>query len=210
MRQCDPCQRSKVEQARLAGLMGQCIVEQPWVVAASDVMGPFPGSKSGHKYLVVFQELFAMWVEVVPIRTANEPTMKGQFEDLLVSRWGVPEVVHTDNGTEFSKRRIEQMCKRMGIVHTTNPVYHAQANPIERVNRILKTMKVAFLTDDHRHWDLHLHEFRFAYNTAVHGSLKVTPAFLNFGRELLLYRSLRKEVDVKTQRCVPEPTDWKE
>ena len=68
-------------------------------------------------------------------------------------------------------------------------------------------MIVAFLRDDHKEWDLHLHEFRFAYNTAVHGSLKVTPAFLNFGREPLPYRSLRKEVDAKQQRCAPEPSE---
>ena len=134
---------------------------------------------------------------MVPIRTANGPTITRQFEDLTVSRWGAPEVVHTDNGTKFSNRLIEQTCKGLGIVHTTNPVYHAQANPTERVNRVLKTMIVAFLKDDHRDWDLHLHEFLFAYNTAVHGSLRVMPAFFNFGREPLPYRSLRNEVGVK-------------
>ena len=96
VRRCDPCQRSKVEQDRPAGFMGQRIVEQPWTVVASDVMGPFPRSKSGHKYVLVFQDLFTKWVEVVPIRTANGPTIKRQFEDLVVSRWGAPEVVHTD------------------------------------------------------------------------------------------------------------------
>ena len=150
------------------------------------------------------------WVEVVPIRTANGPTIKRQFEDLVVSRWGAPEVVHTDNGTEFSNRLIEQTCKSRGIVHTTNPVYHAQANPTERANRVLKTMIVAFLRADHRDWDLHLHEFRFSYNTAVHGSLRVTPAFLNFGREPLPYRSLCNEVGEKQQRCVPKPSEWLE
>ena len=144
----------------------------------------------------------------MPIRTANGPTIKRQFEDLVVSRRGAPEVVHTDNGTEFSNNLIEQTCKGLGIVHTTNPVYHAQENPTERVNRVLKTMIVVFLRDNNRDWDLH--EFRFAYNTAVHGSLRVTPAFLNFGREPLPYRSLRNVVDVKHQWCVPEPSEWLE
>ena len=38
--------------------MGQRIVEQHWTVVASDVMGPVPRSKSGHKYVLVFQDLF--------------------------------------------------------------------------------------------------------------------------------------------------------
>ena len=41
-----------------AGLMGQRIVEQTWTVVATDMMGPFPRSKSGHKYVLVFQGLF--------------------------------------------------------------------------------------------------------------------------------------------------------
>ena len=91
VRQCGPCQRPKVEQARLAGFMGLRIVEQPWMGVASDVMGPFPRSKSGHKYVVVFQDLFTKWVEVVPIRTDNGPTIKRQFEDLVwLCRVGVP------------------------------------------------------------------------------------------------------------------------
>ena len=39
----------------------------------------------------------------------------------------------------------------------------------------------SFLADDHRDWDLHLNELRFALNSAVH-SLGVSPAFLNLGR----------------------------
>ena len=177
---------------------------------ASDVTGPFQRSKSGHKYVLVFQDLFTKWVKVVPTRTANGPTIKGQFENLVVSRWGAPEVVDTDNGTEFSNRLIEQTCRSFSIVHTTSSVYHAQANPTERVNRVLKTMIVAFLRDDHRDGGLHLYEFRFTYNTAVHGSLNITSAFLNFGREPLPHRSLRKEADVKQPRCLPEPSEWLE
>ncbi|XP_071573155.1 uncharacterized protein [Temnothorax nylanderi] len=44
-------------------------------------------------------------------------------------------------------------------------------------------MITAFLGRDHREWDQHIHEFRFAYNSAYHTSLQATPAFLNFGRE---------------------------
>ena len=39
------------------------------------------------------------------------------------------------------------------ITHTTVPSYHPQANPVERVNKILKTMIVSFIKKDHREWD---------------------------------------------------------
>ena len=114
---------------------------------------PFSLGQNGYQYVLVFQDLSTKWVEVAPISTAVEPTIKQQFEELVVSRWGAPEVVHADNGTEFSNRLIEHMCKSMDIIHTTNPVYDAQENPTERVNRVSKTM------------------------SANHRSLKVTLAF---------------------------------
>ncbi|XP_011859954.1 PREDICTED: uncharacterized protein LOC105557348 [Vollenhovia emeryi] len=103
------------------------------------------------------------------------------IEELVIFRWGAPRVLLTD--TEFINREIGALAAQYGISHSTIPPYHPQANPVERVNRVLKTVITAFLERDHREWDLHLAEFRFAYNSAYHTSLRTTPAFLNFGRE---------------------------
>ena len=53
-------------------------------------------------------------------------------------------------------------------------------------------MIVSFISSDHRSWDKHLPDFRFAYNTADHSSLKTSPAFLNLGRDPKPINSLRK------------------
>ena len=42
-------------------------------------------------------------------------------------------------------------------------------------------MVVIFIKHNHRSWDHHLTEFPFAYNTALHTSMRTTLAFLNFG-----------------------------
>ena len=110
MKTFSPCQKSKVEQARPAGMMGHRVVEQPWTVVAGDVMGPFPKSKAGYRYILVFQARFTKWIKCFPIRMANGPTIRKAFEDLIVSRWGTSEVIHTDKGTEFTNRLLEQMC----------------------------------------------------------------------------------------------------
>ncbi|XP_015123157.1 uncharacterized protein LOC107045393 [Diachasma alloeum] len=53
----------------------------------------------------------------------------------------------------------------------------------------------AYVEADHRDWDCHLDAFGFAYNTAQHSSLKATPAFVNFGRELEPENSLRRKLE---------------
>jgi len=47
-----------------------------------------------------------------------------------------------------------------GITHTIIPPYHLQVNSVERINRILKTMIIAFLDQNHCNWDIN---FCFAY-----------------------------------------------
>ena len=59
----------------------------------------------------------------------------------------------------------------------------------------MKAMISAFVGADHRNWDLHVHEFRHAVNTAVQSTTKVSPAFLNFGRHPRPVKSLRREVE---------------
>ncbi|KAL6421182.1 hypothetical protein ACFW04_013735 [Cataglyphis niger] len=163
--------------------MGQRKVDAPWTVVAADIMGPLPASKSGFAYLLIMQDLFTKWVECCPLRKANGKKIREAIEDLIINRWGTPRVLLTDNGTEFINRDLKAFAEEHEIAHTTVPPYHPQANPVERVNRVLKTMITAFIEQDHRDWDLHLAEFRFAYNSAYHTSLQATPAFLNLGRE---------------------------
>ena len=49
------------------------------------------------------------------------------------------------------------------------------------------------MKEDHRNWDIHLHEFAYAINTTVHSSTRLTPAFLNFGRNPRSIPNLRQQ-----------------
>ena len=145
-------------------------------------MGPKPPSRAGNRYITVFEDLFTRYVELKALRKADATSVLKALEELIVNRWGCPWVLLTDNGTEFSNRMITERLNEYGILQSAIPPYHAHANPVERVNRDLRPMINSFLADDHRNWDLHLNELRFALNSAVHSSLGVSPAFLNLGR----------------------------
>jgi len=71
-------------------------------------------------------------------------------------------------------------------------------------------MITAFLENDHREWDIHLAEFRFAYNTAYHTSLQATPAFLNFGREPQPVNTVRGRHESAVEVTGANPETWKE
>ena len=98
------CQAHKSSQQAPAGLMTERNLEGPWIVVASDIMSPKP------------------------------PSVLKAFEELIVNRWGCPWVLLTDNDTEFSNRLVTERLDEYGTLKSTIPPYHAQANPVERVN----------------------------------------------------------------------------
>ncbi|XP_074115215.1 uncharacterized protein LOC141537908 [Cotesia typhae] len=66
---------------------------------------------------------------------------------------------------------------------TPTPIGHPCANPVERCNRTIKPMIVAFTSQNQRDWNFHLPNLKLAYNTAVHTALGVSPFYLNHGRD---------------------------
>ena len=77
-----------------------------------------------------------------------------------------------DNGTEFVNKILVLVAEEYKTLYMTVPPYHAQANPVERANRTLKQIIIAYLGSDHRLWDEHLPEFRYVINTARQASIK--------------------------------------
>ncbi|CAB0039040.1 unnamed protein product [Trichogramma brassicae] len=194
VRICDTCQRYKPAQTGPQGLMGKRVFEEPWTVVAMDCM-EFPKSKAQNKYLIVMIDLFTRWVEIRPVRRATAKAVISALEELVVFRWGTPEVLITDNGTEFINKDVAKTLEEFGIHHTTIPPYCARTNPTERANRTIKTTIKSYVGADHRNWDLHVHELRYTINTAVQSSTRVSPAFLNFGRHPRRANTFRSEVE---------------
>ena len=73
-----------------------------------------------------------------------------------------------------------------GVKHITTPLSHPRSDPVERVNRTIKPMISAFITENHREWDENLSKIQLAYNTVPHSGSRVTPFFLNHGREAVV------------------------
>ncbi|XP_032689765.1 uncharacterized protein LOC116853019 [Odontomachus brunneus] len=97
---------------------------------------------------------------------------------------GCPHTIISDNGTQLKSQQLAQMLTAHNIKHRTTPVHAPHCNPVERTNRVVKTMVAQYVGRDHRKWDVHLPALQFAYNTAVQESTGYSPAYLNYGREI--------------------------
>lgn len=202
VQQCLICQQIKPEQKPPAGLMGRRTISAPWEVVAADVMGPLPRRKRGYEYLQIFEDVFTRWIEGIPLRKSNALAIIQALRERVFMRFGTPRVFLSDNGTEFKNRELTRFLKENGVQHQLTPVYHPQADPVERVNRTIKTMIRSYLDKNHNAWDDNLPEIIFAYNTAKHASTGFSPAFLNLGHELTTPHSLRRQIDAQSQELL--------
>ncbi|XP_044755050.1 uncharacterized protein LOC123314004 [Coccinella septempunctata] len=193
VRKCGTCQRYKVPQQKPPGKMHPYVVREPWDTVSTDIVGPLPRSRKGNCYLVVMQDRFSKWVEARPLRRATaNGVYQALYEDVIL-KFGCPKTVVSDNGSQYDSRLFKGSLRDLGIRHCLAPVYSPQCNPVERVNRTLKTMIAQFCEKDQRTWDEHLKELTFAINSARQESTGYTPAFLNFGREMPFYFSCTRQ-----------------
>lgn len=128
--------------------------------------------------------MYTKWIEISPLKAATASNVSNAFRDLILLRYGAPEIIITDNGSQFTAKIWKDLIKGWGIEHQLTAPYSPQENPVERMNRVIKTMIAQYVKRDHQTWDVYLNEFRYAINTAVHDTTRYTPAMLNFGREL--------------------------
>ena len=167
VKDCKTCQRMKPSNQTKIGLMGKRLIEEPWTMVAAGILGPLPLSKKGkNQYILVFIDLFTKWVEIIPIKKANGKTIEAEFHRRIISRWGTPRVLHTDNGTESINKNIRELKEKFGMRHTKTSKYYAQANPTERYNRTIKQIIKAYLQDDHATWHDNADDLQFAINRA--------------------------------------------
>ncbi|GMH19405.1 hypothetical protein Nepgr_021246 [Nepenthes gracilis] len=115
-------------------------LQAPWSFAqwGLDILGPCLIATGQRKFIIAGIDYFTKWVEAAPLAKITEHNALEFLRQSIVCRFGVPEVVVTDNGTQFSGKRFTKYCTSLGIklVHTS--VAYPQANgQVEVTNRTL-------------------------------------------------------------------------
>jgi len=181
---CETCQVLKSDNKKPPGKIQQTVVNRPNELLGVDLMGPFPRSSHQHEYIMVVVDYYTRWVEIFPMRTATASSITRILRTEVLTRWGVPEYILSDRGSQFVSSIFQELCAQWKVMPKLTTAYHPQTNMTERVNRTLKCMIASYVEDNHRKWDTYLPEFRFALNTAVQETTGLTPAEFQVGRKL--------------------------
>ena len=167
--------------------MQQYLVGTPMERLALDVLGPLPCTRMGNKYILIVADYFSKWVEAFPMPNQEASTVADLLVKEVVCRFGVPLLIHSDQGRNFESAVFTEMCQMLGMYKTRTTPYHPQSDGmVERFNRTLEEQLAKFVDYHQRDWDEHIPYLMLAYRSAIHESTGCTPAKVIFGRDLRL------------------------
>ena len=101
-------------------------------------MGPFPKAVGNKKYLQVGTDYFTKWVEVEPLANIRDVDAKRFVWKNIVTRFGVPQVLISDNDLQFDSKMFRRCCGELGITNRYSTSAYSQGNEqAEAVNKVM-------------------------------------------------------------------------
>ncbi|KAJ8006814.1 hypothetical protein DPEC_G00111130 [Dallia pectoralis] len=184
-RRWDECAAKKGPSGRSHALLQQFPVGEPMERLGVDIVGPFPISEKGNRFILTAMDYFTKWPEAYAIPDQEAETVAEALIGGIVSRFGVPQSIHTDQGRNFESRVFSELCRRLGVEKTRTTPLHPQSDGlVERFHRTM-AQQLAIVTSKHqKDWDTHLPFILMAYRSAVQASTACSPALLMLGREM--------------------------
>ncbi len=191
IRKCPCCQKMSQIKPIINTIPFTTAAGYPMQRLSFDTMGPFP-EQDGFQYILVIVDCFTRFTELYPLKTVNA---KEAALNLLkhIGRYGCPEELLSDGGTQFANETIEEFALLMGTDQFITTPNSKEENAIaERLNkevlRFLQELVLIRYVQDH--WVDFLPLIQRILNATVHKSIGVTPASLVFGNQIQLDRNI--------------------
>ena len=186
VRACDACQRRKLALPELPDLQQPVVQPGPFKHVHIDLAGPFdtplisihgkitelkPPAKPVKAHVVLMIDYFSKAAEFYVIYSKHAHQAAEAFYNGWLCRYGCPEFVTSDNGTEFDAE-FAHMVARLGIKHVHTSACHPAANgAVERLVRSFKDILRKFVNDHPVHWVKAIPQVRMAYVARLHRAL---------------------------------------
>jgi len=143
-----------------------------------DFAGPF----LGHNFLVCVDS-HTKWPEVFVMNNITATCTIEKCREIF-ARFGIPQMLVTDNGRTFISQEFQEFIKANGINHKRTAPYHPATNGL--AERFVQTLKQALRKTNltKNNVEIHVQKFLFHYRITPSPELKQSPAEAMFGRKL--------------------------
>ena len=179
---CDTCTGKFKHNPSQVKVYHREIIGVPLERVYLDHVGKLPTAKymgSKVSYLLTILDHATRFLVAIPLKTLEAEETVEKFIRMFVLKYGIPSVIHTDNGRSFCSKLFADMCKTLGVVHTKTVPYNPQGNAyLERVHGQFKSIFRA----ESSAWTEHVDLKTYMYNQARNRITGMVPFLLFFGR----------------------------
>jgi hypothetical protein len=183
---CARCNTSKRNRRSPRARLGEYHVGVPLERVHIDILGPFPVSRRGSRYILMIVDQFTKWLECLVIPDLTALTVASAFVDQFIARLGCPLQIHTDQGTNFESDLFQAICLALQIAKTRTTPYHPSSNgQVERMNSTLLGMVRCFVDKDPLSWDTFVPQLAGAIRATPNRTTGMTPNMMMLGREVM-------------------------
>ena len=159
-------------------------VGEPWERISIDITGPHPRSSRGNIYILTIVDHFSKWAEALPIPNHTAVTVAKMLVTHVLSRFGAPVQLLSDQGAEFESELFAELMRWMEVDKLRTSPYKPSTNgTVERFHRTLNAMLAKVIDETQKDWDDHLAFVLMAYRATKHDSTGFSPNKLFLGRE---------------------------
>ena len=182
---CDRCWARSTAGIKRKAEMQTFSVQGAFKTMAADILGPVTiARKSRARYILVMSDLSTKYAVTVALQDMTAATVANAIIDEWIMKFGAPDVIHTDQGSNFNSEIMQGICRIFMIEKTRTMPYHPQGKgQVERFNRVIADTLSKDCAEKPQEWDVYLPYITFVYNTTVHRTIGATPYSMIFGRK---------------------------
>ncbi|GAU28915.1 hypothetical protein TSUD_59270, partial [Trifolium subterraneum] len=190
---CDKCQRHGDRHIAPANELKTLISPWPFAWWGMDILEPFPTAARQVKYLIVAVDYFTKCIEAEPLAKIGASHILRFFKRNVLARFGIPQVVVTDNGTQFTNKKFQEFLAAIGTTQHFTSVEHPQTNgQAEAANRVVLRGLRRRMGASKGNWTEELHNVLWSYRTTPHSTTGETPFRLTYGTEAVIPVEMRE------------------
>ncbi|XP_057755284.1 uncharacterized protein LOC130974412 [Arachis stenosperma] len=140
----------------------------------------------GAKRLEVCSDSQVVTSQVNGSYQAKDPLLQKYLEK-VITRFGIPEVVISDNGTQFADKKFTEFLNGLGIRQKFSSVEHPRTNgQVESANKVILSGLKKRLDNKKGAWADELASVLWSYRTTEQSSTKETPFRLTYGVDAVI------------------------
>lgn len=134
--------------------------------------------------IYLLRDYFSKWLEAIPLRNQEATIVAHKLVERIISVFGVPLSMHSDQGSNFESEVFQEHCKLLGITKThMTPLRPQSDGMVERANRTIEKMLTAFVFENQNDWNEYIYLLMLAYRSSEHESTGFSPYQMLFANQ---------------------------